>query len=365
MDIRNWVPPVEGEVNDLFDILLWSVGGGTEEGYEHLRQCLLWKYMHPADFMLPSPVLYGEGGVGKNFLIDGVLKTLFAGQSTSLGISQVLGGFNGLMAGKSVVMVNEAAGDRVDYEKVKEIVHSPTLTINEKYGGQYQADATAWVWLCCNDPAGAVRMAGNGVDRRWSPIELKHTLLHWVQERKGLREQDAKNWLLDNDWVARNRDEVGKWVNSLIAKGLPERRPEPLHTAGYADLTDSQKGPLEDLVDIIDGHADVQYLMGDLVYEAYLQLQKRTNPSGRPLGRNKFYKTLEVYLEKQWKGRWKLVRTDVYSGRGPKATKTKQKVMFRVGVEERMYSDMSKYVDCVQNVLLVQSSFAPRYGSAD
>ena len=144
-------------------------------------------------------------------------------------------------------------------------------------------------------------MAGNGVDRRWSPIELKHTLLHWVQERKGLKEQDAKNWLLDNDWVARNRDEVGKWFNSLIAKGLPERRPEPLHTAGYADLTDSQKGPLEDLVDIIDGHADVQYLMGDLVYEAYRQLQKRTNPSGRPLGRNKFYKTLEVYLEKQWR----------------------------------------------------------------
>jgi hypothetical protein len=117
-------------------------------------------------------------------------------------------------------------------------------------------------------------------------------------------------------------------------------------------------------VDIIDGHTDVQYLMGDLVYEAYRQLQ-RTNPSERPLGRNKFYKTLEVYLEKQWRGRWKPDRTDVYSGRGPAASKTKQKVMFRVGVEERMYSDMSKYVDCVQNVLLVQSSFAPRYGSAD
>jgi hypothetical protein len=271
---------------------------------------------------------------------------------------QVLGGFNGLMAGKAVVMINEAAGDRVDYERLKDITGAPQVSINEKYGAQYLADATAWYWLGCNDYSGAVKMTGNGVDRRWSPIAVTRSLIHWVEDLKGLSNRGAEQWLADNAWVARDPVEVGKWLQSLIDKGMPTHRPKPLRTKDYDAMVEVSQGPLEDLVAVVDDHRDVQYLLGDVVYRGYTQLYRQDNPSGKPLGIKKFYANLEAHVEQHWAGEWELVRENVQTGLGSKTAP--QKVLRRTGYEGPLRKrDMGRHVDSMGRVMMFLPSWDP------
>jgi hypothetical protein len=257
-----------------------------------------------------------------------------------------------------VVMINEAAGDRVDYERLKDITGSPQVSINEKYGAQYLADATAWYWLGCNDYSGAVKMTGNGVDRRWSPVAIKKSLVQWIEDLKDLSNRDAEQWLADNAWVARDPVEVGKWLQSLIDKGMPTCRPQPLRTKDYDAMVEVSQGPLEDLVGILDEQSDVPYLLGDVVYRGYTQLYRQDNPSGKPLKIKKFYANLEAYLEQNHKEAWELVRENVQTGTGSKTAQ--QKVLRRVGYDGPLRKrEMARYVDSMGRIMMFLPSWDP------
>lgn len=357
MSMDAWLTPDDegGPPHPLFDLILWSCGGGTDEGYDHLRQCLLWKYLHPADFKIPVPVLYGEGGCGKNFLFEKVFETLWPGQSVQLSTEQTLGNFNGMMVGRTAIMINEAAGDKVDYEAIKMIAHAATLTINEKYGGQYQSDNTPWLWMGCNDPAGAVKLSGGGVDRRWSPIEIKKTLAYWAGHEFGHDAEWGEQWLKENEHVASNPAEVRKWLWSLMLQGIPEFRPSPLRGASYDDMAKTQMSPQEEILEIVTSRPDVQWIAGDLLYDSYIQLSKRANPRGGVLGRNKFYKHVEVLLaQRSGLAGWLL--EDARVDKDGKDTRVK--VLRRLTHDGRMkLRDMKAFVDHVGQSRFVEASY--------
>jgi hypothetical protein len=42
---------------------------------------IAYKYMHPEEFRLPCLLIHGEGGIGKNLLVDKILHLIFDGQT--------------------------------------------------------------------------------------------------------------------------------------------------------------------------------------------------------------------------------------------------------------------------------------------
>ena len=88
---KNWLKPAEGQHHWLFDVLMFTLGGGKDENIEHLERVITYKYMHPEEFRLPCLLIHGEGGIGKNLLVDKILHLIFDGQTVSLLSDNALG----------------------------------------------------------------------------------------------------------------------------------------------------------------------------------------------------------------------------------------------------------------------------------
>ena len=72
-------------------------------------------------------MFFGEGGTGKNTLVDRVLYTLFARQTVSADAHKVLGKFNKIIQGKTVVMINEIKAEDVDPNALKGLLQQERI----------------------------------------------------------------------------------------------------------------------------------------------------------------------------------------------------------------------------------------------
>ena len=122
MDTSGWVQPASGDHHWIFDVLMRSLGSGKTENIVHIERIILHKYLHPECYLLPCLVIHGEGGVGKNLLVDKVLHTMFDGQTVSATSDNITGQFNSLAKGRTVVMINESVSDRADTATLKDML---------------------------------------------------------------------------------------------------------------------------------------------------------------------------------------------------------------------------------------------------
>jgi len=118
-------------------------------------------------------VLIGEPGTGKTKLVEW-LRALVGLAGLKLDRSgQLVGRFNAHLEGKLIIGVEETALTNGPKEAatLKDLISSPTLTIEEKYAGVREASNTARIFVCTNH-AHAVTV--DPADRRFLCLEVSN-----------------------------------------------------------------------------------------------------------------------------------------------------------------------------------------------
>lgn len=237
MRTEHWLKAVEGDVHPMYDVLMLALGGGTQAGKDHIERVLVWKYLHPADFLLPCINWYDEGGVGKNLFVDGILGALFGhDQVVSAGLDNITGSFNSLVKGRTVVMLNEASSRKVDMEKFKMLVGQPDLYINEKKIAQYRVQNTPWYLIASNDPM-SIPVEGKQSDRRWSIIRLTESIEHFVASKLNCSKEEAKAlWVNEFADALKEPKNLRVWLDVLMKRWSTHPAPQALHGADYDQM---------------------------------------------------------------------------------------------------------------------------------
>lgn len=308
MSTERWLQPVMNEpYHPIFDVLIQSISGGKTKAVEHIEQCIVYKYIHPEEFRIPCICISGEGGVGKNMLVDTIFSTIFgSNQVASLGTEEAFGVFNGQMIGKTVVFVDEAIVDKTDTESLKRKVGNRQININVKYGFQGTVDNTAWFWLGGNGTNGALLLGGDTTDRRFSIITVDKNMMYWVGKHLGIEvsgtevlkyDHDCVKWMNDNSSVLRDPKEVAKWLGHIISKWQHLKSvPAAFHDIDYQSIVDIQKSTATELAEMVFLDKDFTFIEVCVLYELYKQRAKQDG--SKPKKRNNFVADINAWLKK-------------------------------------------------------------------
>lgn len=307
---QHWLKPQEGEVEQIFDVLFNSLSGGRKNVREHIEKCFVYKYLHPEDYHLPCITISGEGGVGKNEVIERVFATVFGEQQVaSIGTKEAFGAFNGQMLGKTVVFIDEAITDKVDTESLKRSVGNKTIQVNVKYGMQGTYDNTPWYWLGGNGTNGTVLLAGDTTDRRYSVITVDRNLMYWVGDQIGVQVEGRGQNVLKSthpcvEWWDQNAKylsdptAVAAWLHSVIEKwGSQESCPSAFHDEDYREVIDSQKSVFTTVMELVFSDPDFTHIEKLALYHVYELMNKRDNPRGGLAAAKKFHSDVKRWLE--------------------------------------------------------------------
>jgi hypothetical protein len=223
MSRDRWIEPVSGQAHHwAFDVLMLSLCGGNPEIVDHLEHLIAFKYLNPGEFRVPSVVAFGEGGTGKNLLVDTVLWRIFGGATISVLTDQVLGQFNDIILGKVFLLFNEATDVRTDMLRLKNFLGSQRVAINPKGVAPFWVDNIAMVMFGGDSLDPGIKPHGGGADRRWSVWQVPRgkTLVTWIAEARGWTLGEAKTWLTNvtDDAAFQKDSEIAKWPDSIIAK---------------------------------------------------------------------------------------------------------------------------------------------------
>ena len=212
-----------------FDAVLESVSGGKagdKETFEHLQEIIYGKWLHPENIFGPNVICNDDGATGKGLMVHKILPTLFSGSVVENGnINHLTGKFNGLIAGKAIIVVNETAKDTVDDNRVKAFMGSPTFVVENKFETPYVCDNTSLVIMFSNNKDGGIRLAGTHADRRYSIFSSKYNIYKITKEymlkyeNKDVAESECKDWIIDvGQHILEDRTQVGKWLSAMKIK---------------------------------------------------------------------------------------------------------------------------------------------------
>ncbi len=295
-----WLQPTYDPPHPAFAILMQSLGGGKAINSEHIERVLCYKYMHPECYTLPTLVIHGEGGVGKNILVDVVLHTLFDGQTISALSKHVVGDFNSLVKGKAVVLINESVAAKTDANAVKATLGQPTVTINEKGIPQYVADNTALYIIAANkNGGGGVYLDRSDADRRYSPLHCPDgkNLPYWVSINTGVTIQEARQWIrLEGMPVYSSKTEISNWLGYLIKTYSKQNEPVELHGPDFKRMMDRQKPMTEQIFESIFYDMNFTHIDRVVALEAY-QICARSENTDSRVGRMTFIQDLEEWIQ--------------------------------------------------------------------
>jgi Family of unknown function (DUF5906) len=295
---KNWLQPKEGERHWLFDVLMYTLGGGKEENIEHLQRVIAYKFMHPEEFRLPCLLIHGEGGIGKNLLVDRILYLIFDGQTVSLLADNALGTFNSLVKGKAVALIDESAADNTSRSKVKSIVHNQRLTLNEKFIPEIKIDNTALWVIGTNESEGGIFLERSEADRRFSVIhaEKGRTLIQNIADAHDWTIVEAREWMVtEGNRICGDTHEVAKWLGYLTRRYGNQPLPLALHGGDFRRLLDIQKPMDEGIAEAVFLDPDFRYIERKILYAGYKQLTLRSGK--KPVGENKFVAMIEGWLK--------------------------------------------------------------------
>lgn len=303
-----WLLPKQGDVHPVFDTLMDSLSGGKRVNATHIEHCIAWKYLHPSDVNLPCMVFYPEGGVGKNVLVDIVLKRVFGGQSASVKGESLLGQFNSSAKGMAVLYIDELTKDKASMEKLKHMVQQKFLDINEKHLPVKVIENTAMYIIGSNDTQGPITLANDGSDRRWSILNIpaNKTLKYWIAKNYNVEQSEINiQQYID---ILGDSEQVAKWLNHIVMKYKDKGCPAPLHGEDYHKLLDAQKTELVELCETVFLRKDFKFIKFIDLWNEYKTRLREDNPSGINYTKKSIFKTrVKDWIERncpsvEWRG---------------------------------------------------------------
>jgi Family of unknown function (DUF5906) len=311
LDRSGWLKPDVGEYHWVFDVLVRSLGGNKAENMEHIKHVLAYKYLYPEAYTLPCLMIHGEGGVGKNLLVNHVLGIIFDGQTTSTASANVIGNFNSTLKGRTVVLLDESMADKVDGDALKIVLGNATITINEKNVAHYDADNTPLYLISSNDSEGGLYLDRSNADRRYSVmlVEQNETLDYWIALHEGWIADDmhddrceaacrrAKQWMHDQGFaILTDRQQIACWLGHLLLTYGELPHPTPLHGADFKRLMGIQKPVKERIVEAVFNDPGFTHIEKKVLYKAYRLLSDESGHRGKVRDHG-FYAFVETWLK--------------------------------------------------------------------
>lgn len=299
----HWLKPSAPTHRDMvyFDLLMTALSGGNQENIDHIEQVIGWKYLHPEDSTLPCICIYGEGGVGKNLLVDFILKQIFGDHdATTIKFSNITS-FNDALIGKTIVFIDEMSHDKADMEIMKGYVGNPTVAVSQKYVGHYTVDNTALYLTGSNGAEGAIKLAKDESDRRWSIIRATTPLVRVIADAQNVSIEDATLILKEHiiPKVFRNRDCVAAWLGRITEKASQlEYCPSALHGSDYKALLNTQQDYSEEICQEVFEDPNFKHITADDLYDLYKIGMAKANPRGGVLGNRKFWGRANDFIRK-------------------------------------------------------------------
>ena len=308
LSTASWLQPEQGPVQPIFDVLFDSLSAGRKDVRDHIEKVFVYKYLHPEEYVIPCITISGEGGVGKNELIEKVFATIFGDQQiAALGTEEAFGAFNGQMLGKTIVYIDEAIPSKVGAESLKRKAGNKTLQVNTKYGAQGTYDNTPWYWLGGNGTNGNLFLSGDSVDRRYSVIKVERNLMHWVGKHIGVEAAGMGSSLPDGHpcvvWWSENKKHlsdkvsVSHWLHSVLVKwGLQQYAPSALHDEDYHDLIETQKGEFQETMEWVFDDEHFTHIERPVLYRIYVLKCKESQSI--PRQQKNFHADVKAWLMK-------------------------------------------------------------------
>lgn len=246
MSREGWIQPCDDpdvQVPQVIDVLLQSVSSGKQENRNFIEQCIARKYLHPEDYNIPCIVLFGEGGSGKNQLVEWLLARVFGDEQIVVTKTDAIAKFNSSIEGKTVVAFDESFQTNDSTEGLKTLINNKNVQVEEKMRNIRTSANTAMYFILSNSLSNAIRLAGDNSDRRWGvcridkPADGSGTLFSWCEKLTGC--EDGEEWYCENRDAVTD-EQIGAWLSSIIKKweGKPVRA---LHGTDFHNLLKSQQ----------------------------------------------------------------------------------------------------------------------------
>jgi len=302
--------PAEDVATDyhwIFDAIFESLSGGApgSEEFEALQRTIWGKYLRPYNTYIPHVVVcdvVGRGG--KGLFSNRFLRRLFNGNiADNCNIDHVIGKFNAVVAGKAMIVVNETNRSKVDSERTKAFLGSPSIPVELKGVDVYYADNTALVMFVTNDVNGGVNVGGTKSDNRFSFFNVKESIYSAcarymislnatamsnleAPEYDDVSELGIKKWIEGTAFdsgqnILHDEYEVGKWICAMTVKHGDVEHIEPHHTAEYQRIVDTQRGAWTRTVESVFDDPKFEYIRVQLLVELVHHFNKREMLPGK------------------------------------------------------------------------------------
>jgi len=291
----------------MFDAIFESISGGLKgsEEFEALQRTIWAKFLYPGNTYIPNIVVcdvVGRGG--KGLFSNRFLRRLFNGNiADNCNIDHVIGKFNSVVAGKAMIIVNETNRSKVDSERTKAFLGSPTILVEPKGMDVYHADNTALVMFVTNDVNGGVNVGGTKSDNRFSFFNVKESIYgacarYFAAEGENLSELEIKQWIEGHAFdsgqnILHDEYEVGKWICAMMAKHGDVTHVEPHHAEEYRRIVDTQRGAWTRTVEQVFEDPKFTYIRFQLLVE----LVRHFNRGEMLPGKNRMKQEIERLIQ--------------------------------------------------------------------
>jgi hypothetical protein len=310
IDLSNIMRPSaqEKECPPLIRELLLALTGnvvnedGTLTKQENLDWFEKWLYgVLVADIgnnMLPSPIIFGSGKVGKNALFDKIFPRVFGSELCFTGLWENLdGNFNGFKLGKVFIFLDEIP-PRDEWNKFKNLTGSVTELIKKKYGPEFVIENTVAIATGSNQPVFPLPLEDGKQMTRVSPIATDprstfaenvysyFTKVHGegaIQAVLQSQDIDTTNiennkyelgdkFLRTNEELWCSADQVQQFLNYLETKfGGTKYVLSPLRGNDWNEIVKSRPNPLHEVIEYVQNR-DMDIITLPELYEIYTVL---------------------------------------------------------------------------------------------
>lgn len=293
-----------GSYHPIYDVLFKSISDGRQDIEDYWKKLIMRKFYDLKKSRDPAPCVTSKGSIGMTLFGQRFMPGLLGKSCVFSGsIETLTGAFTGHLQGKLWVNIEEAVVDRATHNKLKQIVHSPTLTIHPKGLTPFQVTNYVNYSLSTNEANGPVKLEGTKSDRRFLAYRVEGDLYKWALQVVGIdkmreevsakfpqfwgvdKKKVAKTWIEMNDHQFDDPEQMGAFLWDILEEfndWLEVGALDTIITPEYHDFVDSNKTTLQMAGDIIFNHPSFKSIKKSDFYNFARKWGKNYGTGGLP-----------------------------------------------------------------------------------